>query len=297
MPGYLCVGSVFIDDIVFPTGETRMEVLGGGGVHCAAGMRVWGERAGLAACVGNDLPASARARLERDFDLRGVVELEMPQARAWQLFEWDGRRTEVVRVQNIEPFMRRPLPEETATIYPAVAALTLLRDAAGLLRWRALYPRATLLWEPEQAFMMPENRQAFVAALPHADIVSPNLLEAGLVYGLDDPERLARQMLDDGAPVVALRMGEAGSLVGARGVAELVYVPPAPVPTIIDQTGAGNSYCGGFLVGWRRSGDLRVAACYGAVSASFALEVTGVIDTSRPDLNQQRDERLRNLTP
>ncbi len=38
---------------------------------------------------------------------------------------------------------------------------------------------------------------------------------------------------------------------------------------IVDVTGAGNAYCGGFVVGLARSGDLLQAGCSGAVSASF----------------------------
>ncbi|MBN1201090.1 MAG: hypothetical protein JXJ20_04465, partial [Anaerolineae bacterium] len=89
-PDYVCVGGIIIDDIVLPNGETRMEVLGGGVVHAAAGIKIWDQRAGMVACAGKDLPDSARQRLARDFDLSGLIWLDLPQARAWQLFEWDG---------------------------------------------------------------------------------------------------------------------------------------------------------------------------------------------------------------
>jgi ribokinase len=52
-------------------------------------------------------------------------------------------------------------------------------------------------------------------------------------------------------------------------------VPAVPVAGIVDVTGAGNAYCGGFLVGLAETGDLGQAGRYGAVSASFALEQFG----------------------
>ena len=55
-------------------------------------------------------------------------------------------------------------------------------------------------------------------------------------------------------------------------------IPPVDVPKIVDQTGAGNTYCGGFIVGWCRHHDLVTAGCYGAVAASFALETIGVAE-------------------
>lgn len=276
-PAYVCVGGIIIDDIVLPDGETRMAVLGGGATHAAAGMLIWGQRAGLVACAGFDLPKAARQRLERDFDLRGVSWLDIPQARAWQLFEWDGRRTEIPRVEIMDPFLAGALPDQVPAAYQAARGVHLLSNAASLPDWRAQFPEAILLWEPIQTFMTPTNSAAFRAALPQIDIVSPNWLEARQVYGHNSPEKLVQMMLDDGAPVAALRMGNTGSLVGQQGRAELLAVPPVPVPAIIDQTGAGNSYCGGFLVGWlEQGGDLVAATCYAAVAASFALEVTGV---------------------
>ncbi len=291
-PAYVCVGGLIVDDIIFPNGDTRLAVLGGGAIHGAAGMLIWDQRAGISVCAGRDLPDSARQRLARDFDLQGVIWLDIPQARAWQLFEWDGKRTEVFRVDELDPFIYQPDPSQVPTAYHAARGVYLLRDAIRLPDWRALYPDAVLLWEPLQQYMISEHAAEFRAALPHIDIVSPNLLEAEQIYGRADPSTLVRAMLDDGATIAALRMGERGSLVGTRGDPDLIAVPPVSVPHLIDQTGAGNTYCGAFLVGWLETGDLRRAACYGAVAASFSLEVTGVADPP-PDMTAQRDARCR----
>jgi cytidine kinase len=290
-PAYVCVGCIFIDDIVFPSGETRMGVLGGGVSHAAAGMMVWGQRPGLCSSAGHDLPDTARQRLERDFDLRGVAWLTQPQARAWQIFEWDGKRTEIYRVDDVEPYLRGPEVHQTPAVYQGAKAVYLIRTAPSLPSWRALFPRATLFWEPEQQYMVRANATSFRNSLPMVDIVSPNLLEASQVYAITDPASLVRVMLDDGARIVVLRMGEKGSLAGMRGSDTMFKVPAVPVPHIVDQTGAGNTYGGGFLVGWMETGSLSLAACYGAVSASFALEVTGVADPS-PDSAALRDQRL-----
>jgi len=142
--------------------------------------------------------------------------------------------------------------------------------------------------------MTRENAAAFRAALPLVDIVSPNLLEAQTLYGEPDPAALVRAMLDDGAPVAVLRMGERGSIAGRRGDPDLLRVPAVPVEAIVDQTGAGNTYCGAFLVGWCETRDLAQASCWGAVAASFALESTGVADPP-PNYVALRDTRYREL--
>ncbi len=292
-PLYAAVGHTFIDDIVFPTGKTFMAVLGGGGVHAAAGMLVWDEHPGIIAAVGHDMPANAQRQLRAAFDTQGIAWVDVPQLRGWQLFEEDGRRTEVLRMVPQGLFADHPVPEMFPAAYAdTVRGMTILNGGAGLLKWRERFPDMLLLWEPGQTYMRPENREEFRRTLPYADIVSPNLAEARAVYGLEHAPDLVRQMLRDGARVVALRMGDAGSLAGEEGRDALLHVPPVPVSRIMDQTGAGNAYCGGFLVGWQRSADIQTASCYGAVSASFALEHIGPlkIDEHTPT---QRDKRYK----
>jgi hypothetical protein len=296
VPAFVGVGGIFIDDIVYPDGRTSMGILGGGGVHACAGMTIWDERPGLAAAMGAGMPPALLARLHRDFDMQGVIEVPYPQVRAWQLFEWDGKRTEVFRVEVIAPFMDEPGGDLLPATYRTAQAACVLRSGAYFHQFKRVFsPDTVLLWEPEQAYMIPDNRAEFTDTLPHTDIVSPNLLESSLLYemkaGLDEPDRLVDRMLDDGAKIVALRMGDLGSLVASA--AERILIPPVPVPTIVDQTGAGNTYCGGFLVGWMRTRDLRQAGYYGAVAASFALESVGVLRAHDADIRDQRLAWLR----
>jgi hypothetical protein len=290
-PSFICTGSVILDDIVFPDGRTQMAVLGGGGTHAVAGMNAWDVRPGLLGAIGRDLPEAIAARLAIMCDQRGIIALDMPQLRAWQVFEWDGRRTEIFRDAAMVPYLDVPSAWDATPAFDGAQAIHVLREAAGLLEYRARYPRATLLWEPEQAYMVAANHDEFVAALPHAEIVSPNLLEASLVYGEGDPAILLGRMLDGGASVAVLRLGEAGSMVGQRGMTGYLRVPAAPVREVVDVTGAGNTYGGAFLVGWQHAHDPASAAAYGAVAASFCVEQLGVLNY-KTELDALRAERL-----
>jgi ribokinase len=64
-----------------------------------------------------------------------------------------------------------------------------------------------------------------------------------------------------------------------------------------DPTGAGDSFCGGFLAGWLRHGDLREAALCGTVSASFTVEAPGLqaIQTATPNAAADRRAVLRRM--
>lgn len=278
MADFIAVGSVIIDDIVYPDGRTDMGVLGGGGTHAACGMALAGERPALIALVGKDLPADIRARLARRFDISGLVWSAHKQLRGWQIFEWDGKRSEVFRVDVVEPFQFEPLADSPDMPFAAAKGITLLRGPAYVQAWRRRFPQAALLWEPLRALMMSGNYQGFLEGIPHADIVSPNLLEAQTVYGIEDEREILRRMLADGVRIAALRMGERGSLLAEQGNDRAYAVPPVSVETIVDQTGAGNTYCGGFVVGWCLQQDLARAGCTAAAAASFALETVGAAD-------------------
>ena len=273
---FLAIGSVIIDDIVYPDGRTSMGVLGGGGTHTAYGMVLSGEKPSLGAIVGGDLPEDVRLRFENDFDTSGLIWIEHEQLRGWQIFEWNGKRSEIFRSEVSHPFLFEPYADNPNITYTSVMGLTVLRDPEYVESWRKRFPDAILLWEPDRGYMMTGNYEGFLVGIPHADIVSPNLLEAQAVYRIKDELEIIRRLLADGVKVVALRMGEKGSIVAEQGSSIAYHIPALAVPEIVDQTGAGNTYCGGFIVGWCRHRDLVTAGSYGAVAASFALETIGV---------------------
>lgn len=295
VPAIVGVGSIFIDDIVLPDGRTHMGQLGGGTVHALMGAALWGERPGLSAYAGEGLPSAVEAQLARHLDLRGLVRLDQPQIRAWQLFEADGTRTEVHRVAQTAPFVSGAQPGDLPDAYRRSPAFYLLQTFDGIRPWLDAVP-GLKLWEPNALTMHASQRDNMREILSSGAlaVVSPNLPEARAVYGLYDPDDLIAAMLDDGAPAVALRMGAAGSLVATRDAPQPRRVAAVPVAQIVDQTGAGNTYCGGLLVGLQRGCDVFEAALLGAVSASFCIETVGVLD---PDAcpPAERDRRLAHL--
>ena len=133
------IGAVFIDDIVLPSGQTYMARLGGGVVHALMGAVLWGERPGIVAPIGSGLPHESAARLHRYFDTRGLYELPIPQIRAWQLFEEDGTRRELYRVQETAPFIRGAQPENLPVEYAESQGFYLLQGFEGIRAWRRLF--------------------------------------------------------------------------------------------------------------------------------------------------------------
>lgn len=297
MVDYAVIGNIIIDDIVLPDGTTRMNTLGGAGTHAVMGIRIWSNRVGFVSAVGADFPAEHWATLAASgIDLAGVRRESLPTPRAWQLFEEDGKRTEVFRTHFDDLLRLEAEPIHFPPAYVGVRGVYILSDRPDTLHSWVSFLRskdvAFILWEPSPYWMDPQQRGKFAAVLGEVDIVCPDLESAGSLYGEEDPTALVRAMHRDGARLVALRMGKRGSLVGeSSGQIQAIPIWPAKV---VDVTGAGNAYCGGLLVGYTETGDARMAGLYGAVSASFAVEQFGPISW-RPNLLQEAHRRLKAL--
>ena len=293
--------NVIVDDIVLWDGRTLMGTLGGGGTHALVGMRVWGARPrnGFVAWTGADFDPAMRAQLERiDVDLSGLYERPDPTTRAWQIIERDDRRTEVFRT-DLAAFARNsPTLANIPSAWLRARGMHLMTNGtvaqhiefvAGL---RRLAPEMVLVFEPA-----PEHADARAAdygdSLAELTLFSPDIDQARELTERDDVEEMAQALLDAGAPLVAIRMGARGSYVRGHTVAPL-YVPAVAPRALVDVTGAGNAYCGGFTVSLARGYDAHESALRAAVSASFALEQFGVPHFG-PGHEEEVEKRMKGI--
>lgn len=294
-PEMVSVGSIFIDDIVLPSGQTFMNQLGGAVTHAAMGAALWGARVGITAVYGLGLRHDILAHINNHLDSRGLVELPIVQMRAWQIFEEDGERRELFRVKETEPFTRGPDVDHLPEVYKDVPGYYFLRGM-DIEEWLPTLQNALICWEPSQRVMLKENASEFRRVLRQhqVQIVSPNLLEAEAIYGRLRPEQFTEALLTDGAHCVVLRMGADGALLRQQQDDTTTHVPAVNLPQIVDQTGAGNTFCGAFLLGRVRGLTLKEAGCMGGVSASFCIEQQGVVNPALVS-PKERDQRLHQL--
>jgi ribokinase len=111
-----------------------------------------------------------------------------------------------------------------------------------------------------------------------------------------DPPSIAVFIADaarrHGCHMVA-KLGEEGSLLAEAGTGRLIHVPALSVD-VVDTTGAGDGYCGGFVAALGDGRPLEVAAAMGTVAASYVVEACGALATERPSANE-RDRRLADV--
>ena len=114
-------------------------------------------------------------------------------------------------------------------------------------------------------------------SLPHLDIFVPSIEEARQIAGRQDPAEVADFFLGYGIKVVALKMGSLGCYVRSRDQAFSLPVYPVEV---VDATGAGDAFAGGFLagmvMGWDLERTARLANAVGALCVTALGATAGV---------------------
>lgn len=152
--------------------------------------------------------------------------------------------------------------------------------------------RPLFIWEPVPDLCVPEELENTYGALRYVDVVSPNHEELGSLFGFKhDPsgqidksvvqrqcnELLAHGIGSTGNGTMVVRAGKEGCFVATLGQTKWLPAFHRDARNVIDPTGGGNGFLGGFAVGLvRNDGDIIEAARWGSVAASFCIEQVGV---------------------
>lgn len=139
------------------------------------------------------------------------------------------------------------------------------------------------------------------SVLGRVDLLFINDDEAVQLSGERQMLNAAQKILELGPDYIVIKRGEFGSLLFGRDAC--VFVPAVLLPKVVDPTGAGDSFAGGFLGAVARAGEttrrtLAKGMIYGTVMASFAVEgfsVDGLLNHSEATINLRR-EFLESMT-
>jgi len=116
------------------------------------------------------------------------------------------------------------------------------------------------------------ERDIFRKLVSSVDFVKPNELEAEVITGFQDEIKSARKLVEWGARVAVVTLGEKGSVACDR---ESCFSIPAYKTQAVDPTGAGDVYAGAFLAEYNRTRDLGSSCLYASAAASIMVESVG----------------------
>ncbi|MCJ7708851.1 MAG: carbohydrate kinase family protein [Anaerolineales bacterium] len=317
MPRFITVGGSSIASLDFADGRHIEAQHGGNAAYSAVGMHVWTASIGIVTSVGSRYPQGEFDLLAKaGIDVSGVRRRK--SAREFEVhitYDRDGKRLyEAPRgvlgfLQRFAPGilglmagpMWRSLVPQAEDIPPAFlqaeGAIVCASEYESQARIaEALRGRVkTMVLDPPTLVLKPHGTvPKGLVDLSIPDFVLPSEQELFEYFGDGvSPEEGAERLKSLGARNVVVKLGERGSMVydEARGSWRIV---PVYRTRLVDPTGAGDAYGGGFLVGLVETGNPLQAALYGTVSASFVIEGEGGTSALRRT-RAEAEGRLREL--
>ena len=273
----LAVGSVAFDDLKTP-GGSRDNLMGGSATYFTLSASHFVPTQ-LVAVVGMDFKPEHRAVFEgRPIDLEG---LEQKPGRS---FRWKGsygdELNEAITLDtqlNVFADFHPHLPETfrqsrylfLGNIEPSLQ-LDVVHQMARRPRWVAL---------DTMNYWIRGSRQELATTLKEVDILLVNEMEVRELTSEHNLLKAYRQVLNLGPKVLVIKRGEYGSVLMTE---DCVFSAPAyPLEDIVDPTGAGDTFAGGFLGKLAQLGRmdlpaLKNAVITGTVMASFTVEQFGI---------------------
>jgi sugar/nucleoside kinase (ribokinase family) len=281
----LVVGSVAFDSVETPHGKVD-HCLGGAATYFALAASNFTD-VRVIGVVGDDFTAEDEQVLTKHgIDTRGI---ERAQGKS---FHWKGSY-----MSNINEAKTLGTDLNVfATFEPKIPAEYLNSDYLFLAnidpvlqaRVRSQMTGAKLVCGDTMNYWIADHRENLAKVLSELDILLINDGEAKMLSGEHNLVRAAEKVLDMGPKILVVKHGEYGataffcdrSFVGATSVSMPFRAPALPLSDVVDPTGAGDSFAGGFY-GYLASQPtltpavFRSAMFYGGVMGSFAVERFG----------------------
>jgi sugar/nucleoside kinase (ribokinase family) len=290
----LVVGSVAFDSIETPSGRAE-RCLGGAATYFSLAASYFTD-VRVIAVVGEDFTATEEEVLtRRGVDIRGIEHV------AGKSFFWRGSylknlneaQTHETQLNVFETFSPRIPAEYADTEFLFLANI----DPVLQENVRKQLPKARLVCGDTMNYWINDHRENLSKVLTSLDGLLINDGEAKLLANDANLVRAAEKILASGPKSLVVKHGEYGATAffsdrlfpGRTNRVPLPFRAPAlPLSEVVDPTGAGDSFAGGFFGYLASQKEVTPAAFkhamfYGGVMGSFAVERFGT-------------ERLQRLT-
>jgi sugar/nucleoside kinase (ribokinase family) len=295
------VGSIAYDAVKTPFGE-RERMLGGAAVHFALAASFFDEVL-VVGPVGDDFGESELDVMRR----RGVDVSDIERVAGGKTFFWRGeygwdlnsRETLDTQLGVFDGF--QPKLSERSRASDVLFLANIVPDLQ--IEVREQLPDARFVALDSMNLWIDIAKDQLVRAIESVDCLILNDAELRQLTGKPNLVSAAREILSWGPKVIVAKQGEYGA---ALVTPESFFALPAyPLESVIDPTGAGDSFAGGFVgyIAAHPEEDLsdellRRAMAHGTALASFNVEEFGTerIERLTGEEIHARVEELREIT-
>jgi sugar/nucleoside kinase (ribokinase family) len=280
------VGSVAFDALETPFGK-RDRILGGAATHFSLAASFFTD-VRVVGVVGEDFGDAELSVFAR----RGVNTDDIDRIPGGRSFFWSGRYDEDMQVAHTLDTQLNVFADFDPVLSAAARSseIVFLANIQPDLqrRVREQCSGALLAGLDSMNYWIQSARDSLLETMRCVDVIVLNDAELRMLTGEPNLTRGARQIRELGPKIIVVKQGSYGACVCSDD--GFFFLPGYPLDTVVDPTGAGDAFAGGFFgyldhhsESLGNDGVLRCAAVYGSVIASYAIEEFG-------------SERLQRLT-
>ena len=274
----ITVGTVAFDNIETPFGRAD-KVVGGAATYIALAASYFLKKQGIVSVVGVDFPQEMIDRFgRRGVDLSGLEVLPGKESFFWSgryHYDMNSRDTLETRLNVLLDLDPKLNGAYRSAEYLMLGNLDPVVQAKVLDQVEA----PALVAMDTMNFWMDSAMEALKQVIARVDILVINDSEVRQLSGEHSLVKAAHKVLAMGPRYLVVKKGEHGALLFDKD--RVFFAPALPLDEVVDPTGAGDTFAGGFIGYLARSGDhsfsnLKRAIIVGSAMASFCCEKFGV---------------------
>ena len=291
------IGHLSIDTILLPSRSLPFVVLGGAAAYTSLAAKRLDATAAVISKVGGNFPEAYLWWLRQEgIDLSGVTKLAVEQTTRFELgYNADLSDRTLKLKSKGKPITLDDVPADLHAkaihIAPIANEVSFevvehLKHCAGVL---SLDPQG-LLRSFDEAGNVTENASADTRIFSLINIYKSSKNEIYSLTGESELKHAIKAIHDVGVETVIVTMGTEGSVLSVEGAQYNIAACPSQV--VVDPTGAGDVFMGGFLTEYMREKESVWCACVGSAVASFVVEGIGPTYFGKKEEIYQRAKTL-----
>jgi cytidine kinase len=269
-------GTIALDTTRTPF-RTEIKIMGGAATFASLSSSLY-TRTGIVGVTGSDFPSHYREILDNRLDTKGVItNLQEKTFHYDSTFDYDlshrtTNKTELNVIANFEPTVPNEY-RQSQYIYLAN------NDPIQNIKLLEFFPNPKLTVCDTTEYWILNKKDEVIKMMSKVNGVVINDEEARLLCKTANLIKCAKMIMSWGPQFAIIKKGENGSLLFMDD-----YIFPAaayPMEEIVDPTGAGDAFAGGFIGYLAQQDNLEIrtfkeAVVHGNVMGAFAVEDFGV---------------------
>jgi cytidine kinase len=269
-------GTIALDTTRTPF-RTEIKIMGGAATFASLSSSLY-TRTGIVGVTGSDFPSHYREILDNRLDTKGVItNLQEKTFHYDSTFDYDlshrtTNKTELNVIANFEPTVPNEY-RQSQYIYLAN------NDPIQNIKLLEFFPNPKLTVCDTIEYWILNKKDEVIKMMSKVNGVVINDEEARLLCKTANLIKCAKMIMSWGPQFAIIKKGENGSLLFMDD-----YIFPAaayPMEEIVDPTGAGDAFAGGFIGYLAQQDNLEIrtfkeAVVHGNVMGAFAVEDFGV---------------------